>query len=159
MQLDFMRRCTQFLPLSSLQYHFSEEILHTPLSTRRGRVGGGKGFFMLIRLHCFFPYSPTRSVHSGFWMRNLQEWMRYLHLSRSNPNLVFSWAGICHTLGKRGSSFPPCLPQLTFSPAVLRFFTEVAPHLSAHSPIITRFQRVYFPPVHPLRALRVISYS
>lgn len=43
MQLDFMRRCTQFLPLSSLQYHFSEEILHTPLSTRRGRVGGGEG--------------------------------------------------------------------------------------------------------------------
>lgn len=32
MQLDFMQGSTQFLPLYSLQYHFSEEILHTSLS-------------------------------------------------------------------------------------------------------------------------------
>lgn len=114
-----MRRCTQFLPLSSSQYHFSEEILHTPLSTWRGRAGRGKGFFMLVRLHCSFPGSPFRSVHFGVWMRNLQEWTRYLHLSRANLSLGVFWAGIHHTLGKRGSNFLPCLPQLTFSPAVL----------------------------------------
>lgn len=78
--------------------------------------------------------------------------MRYSYLSRANSSLGIFWAGIHHILGRRGSSFLPCLLQLTFGPAVVCFFTEIAPPLSAHSPISIKFQWAYFPPVHPLRA-------
>lgn len=103
---------------------------NSPHSPRRmkGEGGWGKGFFIPVRLHCSFPGSSIRSLHFGFQMRNLQEWMGYLYLSRADPSPRAFCAGTHETLGRRGSSFLLWLPQLTFSPAALCFCTEIALH-------------------------------
>lgn len=126
MQLDFMQGSTQFLPLYSLQYHFSEDIFHTPLGVRRGRVGGRRassshsGFTALFQIlsldHHIFRWETCRSKWDS------RAW------AEPTPALGTFSACTCDNLGRRGSRFLPWRLQLTFSPAAICFLTEVAPH-------------------------------
>lgn len=58
---------------------------HSP-QHMKGRVDGGRASSALLRLHCSFPGSSARSLHFGFGMRNLQDWMGYLYLNIDDPN-------------------------------------------------------------------------
>lgn len=58
---------------------------HSP-QHMKGRVDGGRASSALLRLHCSFPGSSTRSLHFGFGMRNLPDRMGYLYLNRDEPN-------------------------------------------------------------------------
>lgn len=163
MQLDFMRGSTQFHPLYSLQYHFSEGILHTPLGVQRGRAGGGRAASSLSGSTALFQVLPLDHYILGFeWETCRHEW-HTCTWAELTPALGAFGAGTHDTLGGRGewktaigtvlgtSSFLLCVPRLTFSPAAL-FLYRRSTSLCLHSPVIISFQWANFPPAHALTA-------
>lgn len=124
---------------------------HSPPRTK-GEGGWGKGFFIPVRLHCSFPGSSIRSLHFGFWIRNLQAWMGYLYLSRADLSPRGFWCRHSwYPWGKR-LQFPSLPSSAHFQPSSSMFLYRRSTLLCLHSPVIASFQWANFLPAHALTA-------
>lgn len=124
---------------------------HSPWS-KKGEGGWGKGFFLPLRLHCSLPGSFVRSLHLGFQMRNLQEQMGFLCLSRADPSPGDFLCRHLRQPREKRLQIPSSASSAHFQPSSARFPYRSSTSLSLPSLIITSFRWANFPPAHLLTA-------
>lgn len=143
-----MQVSAQFLPLYSLQYHFSEKFSTLPMAYEGEGGWGKKGYICgqaLVLLLRFFHQITTLCLLD----EKLAGLKGILHSSRADPN---HRRFLC-----RSSQYPwqkrlhfPSLAHSQHSSSALLYRSSTL--LSLCSPIIAGFQWANFPSVHPLKA-------